>query len=109
MVKFNYYKKMHGELIHNKIDIESVIRQRLKLQSTQRELQHFGIFDNEFHYITRPTTLLAFEKWEVDKQKNFIRILGGPAFYNITFSYLNKLLRKVKGEVWQTNANEIDE
>jgi hypothetical protein len=70
------------------MNIESVILQRIKLQSTQRLLQQkFGITS---YNIKSLKVLAQNSKWTDKEKKLFLNIVGGRNYLKFTESYFNE-------------------
>jgi hypothetical protein len=86
-------RKNHSEPT---VNIEFVLKDRLKLQTNQKLLtQKFNITP-DFISITRPNFLLNYKTWPVEKKNEFINLIGGPVNYTRTSYFLNNLIEKVE-------------
>ncbi len=74
------------------MSIETVIKQRLKLQSTANSLfNDFGV-EADFNHISSRLFYSNFCNWDIKKQSRFINLLGGAVNYAETLNYLkNKI------------------
>lgn len=74
------------------INIHDVIKQRLSLQTVQRQLSSFGAVPN-YNAILSKSFIKEALKWDAQKLNKFIIILGGPINKNKTFNLLNELIK----------------
>lgn len=75
-----------------KVNIHDVIKQRLSLQTVQRQLSSFGAVPN-YNAILNKSFAKQALKWDQQKLNKFIIILGGPVNKNRTFNLLNELTK----------------
>jgi hypothetical protein len=74
-------------------DVENVIEERLKYQSTQRKLeQDFGVRIDSVKGIKGKTFLRKFDRWEPKKQNQFFVLVGGRANFKNTKIYIKSLI-----------------
>lgn len=75
-------------------DLNLVINDRLKLQSTQNQLNHeFGVFIPSISYLKTERFETFYNKLEGEKQKRLYFILGG-VYQDKLPEYLSNLLKK---------------
>ena len=73
-------------------NVENVIEERLKYQSTQRKLeQNFGVQFDSVTGIKGKTFLQKFDEWNPKKQNQFFVLIGGRANFKNTKSYIRSL------------------
>ncbi len=78
------------------INIESVISDRFKLQTVQKNIfKNFKIQSPTVNKFKDPAFLSRFSTWDLDKQKQLIIELGGPANYKFTRYWINGLIMKL--------------
>lgn len=71
-------------------NIANVIEQRLKLQSTQRNLEsQFDMYIPSIRYLKGVTEI--FNSWDSDKKDSFIKLIGGRTNYQDTLNFLQNL------------------
>lgn len=75
-----------------KYTIEQVMKERLKYQSTTRALENYlGIVAFDFNYFTKPSFLDTYKTWPLNKQTQFLTIIGGKTNVKETKNYFENL------------------
>lgn len=81
------------------INIEEIAKQRLGLQTVQKNMfNYFKIQSPTINQFKDSAFLSKFSTWDLDKQKQLIIELGGPANYRITRYWMNGLVMKLNKE-----------
>lgn len=65
------------------MNIEYIIKQRLKLQSTVNALAEYG-FEPDLQYFCSKEFYEIYSKWDQTKQNKFIVLLGGKVNFSKT-------------------------
>ena len=74
-------------------DLENVIEERLKYQSTQRKLeQNFGVSIDSVGGIKEGVFLKKFTNWDDKKKNQFFVLIGGRANFDNTKDYIKSLI-----------------
>lgn len=77
------------------MNLENVINQRLKLQTTQRQLAEYGIELSSAQGLKSARFAKTWNKLEEKQQWSLINIIGGYANRKITTEYLREILEGV--------------
>lgn len=71
------------------VNIEYIIEQRLKMQSTQKYLKDkFSLSINNIGQLKESGIKNKYSTWSENKQSDFIKIIGGPRFFKITKNFI---------------------
>ena len=72
-----------------KVNIQSVIKERLKLQSTQKALEaDFALSNLSVEKILSSSMQQNLQGWDERKRKRFVQLVGGRAYVKETQEYL---------------------
>jgi hypothetical protein len=78
--------------VSKNLDISTVIKQRLELQTIKRKLSNdFALVNTDYSFLTHPNFLKKVLGWDERRKKEFIEILGGPVNRNLTSNFINTL------------------
>lgn len=79
-------------MLHPKtlIEVENVIRSRIKLPTNQRKLESYGL--NPIDLVTGKKKVAAkYKELDINGRNKFISLIGGPVNYEKTKCYLEAL------------------
>jgi hypothetical protein len=79
----------------NKIDVEIVVKDRLRLQSVQRNFfDSFGILFPTLEKFKHNSFLHQYNKWELEQKNKFLIELGGKTNLKQTKQWIDKLIKE---------------
>lgn len=80
-----------------KYNLEDTIKMNLTTQSAQRVLkERFGLFNSNFDIIFNSKYIENYLKWDEEKRKQFIIILGGKVNFKKTKFFIENKLGVLK-------------
>jgi hypothetical protein len=101
---------MKRRSIFNDVDIKNVIRERLRLQTTQRYLyDQFGISRPTFEAITSSNFIAKLRLWDQITRNAFYLIVGGASFIPLTRSLFEDYLKVKTPEINVTRGEAVKE
>ena len=75
--------------MNKSINIGSIIKERLKLQSTQKALENeFSLRNPSYERVTSSVLKDTIKSWDKRKQRKFIQLVGGCAYVKETGNFL---------------------
>lgn len=94
----------------NSVDIRNVIRERLKLQTNQRNLiNRFDIPYPSYETITSSSFISRLRLWDELKRKSFYLLVGGDNYLPLTKTLFEEYLRIRTPEINVTKGENIKE
>lgn len=93
----------------NKIDIELVVKDRLRLQTVQRNFfDNLGILFPTLEKFKQESFLKQYNNWKVEEQDKFLIELGGQANFKRTKYWIGKLIKdKLNKQEQPKETNEM--